>query len=46
MEKLKQLKILFEDKHEISKEIINSKNPMIILGESFFKLKSAIIYLI
>jgi len=39
--KTQAIKDIFEDNHEISKEIINSKKPMIILGESFFKLKSA-----
>ncbi len=32
---------IFENKSEISKEIINSKKPMIILGESFLNTKSS-----
>ncbi len=32
---------IFENKNEISKEIIDSKKPLIILGESFFRLQSA-----
>ncbi len=32
---------IFEGQNDISKEILNSKRPLIILGESFFKLKSA-----
>ncbi len=32
---------VFEGNSSISKEIINSKKPMIILGESFFKSQSA-----
>tara|TARA_B100000900_G_scaffold79534_1_gene63966 strand:- start:866 stop:1951 length:1086 start_codon:yes stop_codon:yes gene_type:complete len=32
---------LVENKSELSKNIINSKKPMVILGESFFKTKSA-----
>ena len=32
---------IFEGKSEISGEIINSRKPLIILGESFFKLHSA-----
>jgi NADH-quinone oxidoreductase subunit G len=39
--KTQNIKDIFEDNHEISKKISNSKKPMIILGESFFKLKSA-----
>ncbi len=35
------LKEIFENKNQISKEILNSKKPMIILGESFFKVKSS-----
>ncbi len=31
----------FEGNNELSKNILNSKKPIIILGESFFKLKSA-----
>ena len=32
---------IFEGHNNISKEILNSNRPLIILGESFFKLKSA-----
>jgi len=32
---------IFEGKNEISKNIINSKKPLIILGESFFRAQSA-----
>jgi NADH-quinone oxidoreductase subunit G len=32
---------IFESKNDISKEILNSKKPLIILGESFFKTESA-----
>ncbi len=32
---------VFEGKNEISKKILDSKKPLIILGESFFKLKSS-----
>ncbi len=32
---------IFNGKNNLSKEILNSKKPLIILGESFFKLKSA-----
>jgi NADH-quinone oxidoreductase subunit G len=32
---------IFEGQSDISKDILNSKKPMIILGESFFKLQSA-----
>ena len=39
--KTKTIKDIIDNNHEISGEIINSKNPMIILGESFQKLKSA-----
>ena len=39
--KTQTIKDIIEDNHEISKEIINSKKPMIIFGESFQKLKSA-----
>ena len=30
----------FENKHELSKHILDSKKPMIILGESFLESKS------
>ena len=32
---------IFEDNHEVSKKILDSKKPLIILGDSFFKLQSA-----
>ena len=35
------IKDIFENKNEISKDIINSKKPIIILGNSFLKIKSA-----
>tara|TARA_Y100000591_G_C21755207_1_gene657008 strand:- start:142 stop:1227 length:1086 start_codon:yes stop_codon:yes gene_type:complete len=35
------LKKIFEGEHHLSKEIINSKKPMIILGESLLRLKSS-----
>ena len=37
----KTLVEIFEGQNDISKEIINSKKPLIILGESFFKIESA-----
>ena len=37
----KTLVDIFQNKSDISKEILNSKKPLIILGESFFKLQSA-----
>ena len=37
----KTLVDIFEGKNDISKEIVNSKKPLIILGESFFKTDSA-----
>ena len=39
--KTQTIKDIIDNNHKISTEIINSKNPMIILGESFQKLKSA-----
>ncbi len=39
--KTQTIKDLFENKNEIAKDILKSKKPMIILGESFLKLKSA-----
>tara|TARA_B100000963_G_scaffold125347_1_gene109346 strand:+ start:4603 stop:6636 length:2034 start_codon:yes stop_codon:yes gene_type:complete len=39
--KTKTIKDIIDNNHKISTEIINSKNPMIILGESFKKLRSA-----
>ena len=35
------IKDIIDNNHKISTEIINAKNPLIILGESFQKLKSA-----
>ena len=35
------IKDIFENKNEVSKEIVNSKKPMIILGNSFLNTKSA-----
>jgi len=32
---------IFEDNNEVSKKILDSKKPLIILGESFFKLQSS-----
>ena len=39
--KTQTIKDIAENKNDISKLIINSKKPMIIFGESFFKIKSA-----
>ncbi len=39
--KTQTLKEIFENKNQISKEIINSKKPMIVLGESFLKVRSS-----
>ncbi len=39
--KIKTIKDIFENNNELSKEIIESKKPMIVFGESFFKIKSA-----
>jgi NADH-quinone oxidoreductase subunit G len=39
--KTKTLIDIFEGKSEITKDILNAKKPLIILGESFFKLQSA-----
>ncbi len=39
--KTQTVKDIIDNKHKISTEIINSKYPMIILGESFLKLNSA-----
>ncbi len=39
--KTQSIKDIVENKNDISKLIINSKNPIIIFGESFFKIKSA-----
>ena len=37
----KMLKEIFEGKHKISNQIINAKKPSIIIGESFFNLKTS-----
>ena len=37
----KTLTQIFEGQHDTSREILDSKNPSIILGESFFNLQSA-----
>ena len=39
--KTQTIKDIAENKNDISKLIINSKKPIIIFGESFFKIKSA-----
>ena len=39
--KTQTIKDIVDNKHKISTEIINAKNPMIILGESFLKLNAA-----
>jgi len=39
--KTQTIKDIVENKNDISNKIINSKKPMIILGESFLKTKSA-----
>ncbi len=39
--KTQMIKDIIENKNDISKDILNSKKPMVILGESFLKLKSA-----
>jgi NADH-quinone oxidoreductase subunit G len=39
--KTKTLVDIFEGKSEITKDILNAKKPLIILGESFFKLQYA-----
>ena len=39
--KTQSIKDIIEGKNDISQEILNSKKPMIILGESFFNSKSA-----
>ena len=38
---IRDSKDIFENNNELSKEIIESKKPMIVFGESFFKIKSA-----
>ena len=35
------LKDIFENNNELSKKIINSKKPLIIIGESFLRIRSA-----
>ena len=35
------IKDIFENKNEISKDILSSKKPMIVMGQSFFNSKSA-----
>ena len=35
------IKDVFENNNELSKKIINSKKPLIIIGESFLRIKSA-----
>ena len=39
--KTQTLKDMFDNKSNISKDIINAKKPMIVLGESFLKLRTA-----
>ena len=39
--KTKKIKDIFENNDEISKQIIEAKKPIVIFGESFFKVKSA-----
>jgi len=39
--KTKTLKDIFQNNNDISKDILNSKTPLIILGESFFHSQSA-----
>ncbi len=39
--KIKTIVDIFKGHHEVSKEILNSKKPLIILGESLFGLNSA-----
>ena len=39
--KTQTLKDIFENNHEVSKNILDAKRPMIILGESFMKINSA-----
>ena len=43
--KTQTIKDISENKSNISKEIINSKKPMIIFGESFFHIKSCKIFI-
>ena len=39
--KTKTIKDIFENNDELSKQIIEAKKPIVIFGESFFKVKSA-----
>jgi len=39
--KTKTIKNIFEGKHDISNDILNSKKPMIIIGESLLNINSA-----
>ena len=39
--KTQTIKDIIENKNEITKDIINSKKPLVVLGESFLELKSA-----
>ena len=39
--KTKTIKEIFENNNDLSKDILNSKRPMIIIGESFLSCKSA-----
>ncbi len=39
--KTQTLKDIIENKHEVSRSILDSKKPMIIIGDSFLNLKSA-----
>ncbi len=39
--KTKTIKDIIEGKHEVSNDIINSKKPIVVLGESFLNLRSA-----
>ncbi|MDC3061423.1 NADH-quinone oxidoreductase subunit NuoG [Candidatus Pelagibacter sp.] len=39
--KTKTIKNIFENNDELSKKIIEAKKPIVIFGESFFKVKSA-----
>ena len=39
--KTQNIKDIADNKNKISKDSLNSKKPIIILGESFFKCKSA-----
>ena len=39
--KTQTIKDIIENKNEITNDIINSKKPLVVLGESFLELKSA-----